>query len=532
MANDFLKGLNAENVEALASQGLITPETYERVKSQVAPLSTMSEEQSAMEAEPQMLQSQPPVDNSIPEYAGTPRDASYIPPFSPEGKKLKAQEAAAAGDLDSANVYSKEAVNILDSMEKTKSDEIAEKNQKYESDLAKATQYNERAQKLGLPPIEVPVPESYGVQKSDTTATDQDIVDANTPKVSEIEAAAAPARKQAAAQIATLREQDSQVASALKREEDLAKKQAALEQAEKSQLERENAEDNPYGNSFGDRLRIALAIGLGSFGKENPALKMIEAKQKSIQENKKLTAEQKTAREKMNLEIAQFELKKLDSATDSAHKRAQIAKIQAELEKSIMEKNSALTIQLRGQDGFSAEELPELDEDTRNRISMTPDGKYKIATNKKLSEGLNDYIAEVQPALSSVDRIRKLSQDYKLVQKLNPWDPQRKTIETEMVALIGNLRLPFTGPGQLLEKEYERLKGALGDPNKILTTDDAINASLSTVANKLRSDSRIRYKQAGIEVPMSREEKEIELLSRKNPDIPRAKLESFYRKGK
>lgn len=542
MANDILKGLNLQHLEQLTSSGQISPQVFDRVRAQVVepPMTPMSQEQlaaTATESEvvPQIEAPKQEPAIQIPSMSNI--KTPWLEPFSKDGIKKRATEAAAAGDLDTAEMLSRQ-LEEKENEEQAKL--MAEQNRKlaqYEEEKQKAEAYNLRAERMGLPKMNAPDPKKYGLSALDLPATEQDVARASQPTVAEVEQEAAPIRQEAAQRTAIIREQDKQVANAIKKEEELKLKQKAVEDAERAKLELEQKEENPYGDTWGDRLRIALAVGLGSLGGgENPALKMIEAKQKKIAEDKKLNVEQKLAREKAALDMAKFELDKLDKITDSAYKRAQIEKMRAEIDAELYKKQTALQVQLRGSEGFSPEDLSNLnlDEKTRERLVAAKDAKgnlvYKLANNTNLANKLNEYMADVEPATNAIDRILSLSKDYSLVQKLNPLDPQRKAIETEMVALVGNLRLPFTGPGQLLEKEYERLRSALGNPNKVLTLPDAERAAMETVLNKLKEDTRTRYKQAGITLPMSREEKELAYLQKTNPDIPLTKLRELYNK--
>jgi hypothetical protein len=556
MANDYLKNIKADQFEQLANMGLIQPDTYQRVKAQVAPMSVMSDEQMGqteapaappIQADQASQVTQPQTSQTAQPQIQLPtmesmKNPDYLKPFTAEGTRQRAVQAAQAGDLDEADRLSSH-IEQMDAQHQQNLDaEHNSKIAKFEQDTLKAQNYNQRAQKMGLPPINMPTPDAYGIDNQDLPATDKDIVAATIPTVKEVEAVSQPIRHQAAIQTAAIHEQDKQVQKALTAEQDLAQKQAALEDAAKASIQKEQ-EDNPYGNTFGERLRLAFAAGLGSFAKgENPVLKAIEGKQKKIQENAKLTQEQKIAQQKMAIDLAQLELKKLDSATDSQYKKAQIAKISQELAKESDKKSAALQIQLRAKEGLTKDDIANLDLDdkVRDRLVVTkiydengqPKDVYKLANNSGLATELNKYIADVDPSEKGIERILNLSKDYKMVQKLNPLDPQRKAIETELVALTGALRLPFTGPGQLLENEYQRLRGVIGNPNKILTLPEAERASLETVLNKLNDDKRIRYNQAGIDLPMSRQDKEIALLQKRNPDVPITKIRTFYNKGK
>ena len=134
------------------------------------------------------------------------------------------------------------------------------------------------------------------------------------------------------------------------------------------------------------------------------------------------------------------------------------------------------------------------------------DGSIQLADNKKASEDVRKFQAEVEPAIKGAHRILKISEQGS---RLNLKD--RARIATDLKALVGQLRIPFTGPGVLTDTEYERLLDTIGDPNKLFAIPDIERTKIKTVINKLTSDLDTRYKQAGIKGVKSKREKLIDL---------------------
>jgi hypothetical protein len=110
---------------------------------------------------------------------------------------------------------------------------------------------------------------------------------------------------------------------------------------------------------------------------------------------------------------------------------------------------------------------------------------YGLARNPASAEKFATYAAEMKNASDGIKRALELADK---TQKLNPFSKDRALLEQELVATIGALRLPFTGPGPLLEAEYERIKDAIGNPNNILSYNSLEKAKLLNVVKKLEND--------------------------------------------
>lgn len=120
---------------------------------------------------------------------------------------------------------------------------------------------------------------------------------------------------------------------------------------------------------------------------------------------------------------------------------------------------------------------------------------YGEATNGEQAKDFIKYSSEVGPAVKSIERIQALIKDFNNVTDLT----KRKIIETELAGVIGNLRVPITGPGILTDKEREAIKNeVIGNPNQVFTLKKWQIAKLNTTYNKLASDLRERGLIAGL----------------------------------
>lgn len=134
----------------------------------------------------------------------------------------------------------------------------------------------------------------------------------------------------------------------------------------------------------------------------------------------------------------------------------------------------------------------------KRAINPTSVTKYQgFASNEELAKDFSKYRSEVEPAIAGAQRILAASKDLNKITDLT----KRAQIATEMKALVGQLRLPFTGPGQLTEKEYDRLLDTIGDPNKLMSLPTLERVKLNTVLTKLNGDLDRRAEATGLSVP-------------------------------
>lgn len=125
------------------------------------------------------------------------------------------------------------------------------------------------------------------------------------------------------------------------------------------------------------------------------------------------------------------------------------------------------------------------------------------ATNKFAAEEFSKFNSEIGPALDGISRLNKLSEESN---KVTDWGARRK-IEAERQALIGKLRVPFTGPGILNDAERAALSAVIGDPNKLLSFKGLEQASLRQVETILRDSQARRIREAGFDVRPSASDK-------------------------
>lgn len=375
---------------------------------------------------------------------------------------------------------------------------------KYKSDVEKVEKYNAQAAKSNLPPRPIPVAQDYGIKT--LPATPEDMQAASMPTTKDVDEAARPERMVKAQIAAQEQEMFNTAAQAEERERKIAGLTKDLDNRVRQQViqEEADAEENPMGGSFWDRLRMAVAVGLGAYsqattGSENPALMMLKRKYEAIENKKKLSQEEKITREKMDLDRAQLELKKMDSATDNMYKKAQIAKMMGEVSAERDKKDAMRNIFVSSKvGGLTTEQVQLLDKDTQEKIVRLPNGNAALADNRDIAQVTNKFLGDANGALKGTDEALSLanSPDFN---RLSLED--RAEMATRIRLLIGKMRVPIVGGGAMSDKEFDILLETIGNPANLTSLPSIEMRKLNTIKSVLESQREEAYKTAGITIP-------------------------------
>jgi hypothetical protein len=152
----------------------------------------------------------------------------------------------------------------------------------------------------------------------------------------------------------------------------------------------------------------------------------------------------------------------------------------------------------QGWENLSPVQKAMIPEDIRKQFEAQQErsapGWIGAAPTKEVAAKFIEKQNETQPAIDGVNRVLALTSGDEY-SKLSP--ESRAKVSTELVALIGALRVPFTGPGAMTDKEFERLQDTLGNPNKLLTMPSWQKVKLQTVLNKLNNDLETAASNSG-----------------------------------
>lgn len=264
--------------------------------------------------------------------------------------------------------------------------------------------------------------------------------------------------------------------------------------------------------STGQKIMAAIGMMLGGA----PAVGIVQQQIKNDIDSQNLTNKQALAKRAQAIKLVTTQIDRLSALTNDKFKqeKLQLSKQQLGLQ---VQKLNAERMQLAQNDikkrqlqkELSTGKLKDpslLNKEDKERVVRMRDGSIQLADNKKASEDVRKFQAEVEPAIKGAHRILKISQEGS---RLNLKD--RARVATDLKALVGQLRIPFTGPGVLTDKEYDRLLDTIGDPSKLFAIPEIERTKIKTVINKLTSDLDTRYSQAGLQNVKSKREKLIDL---------------------
>jgi hypothetical protein len=164
----------------------------------------------------------------------------------------------------------------------------------------------------------------------------------------------------------------------------------------------------------------------------------------------------------------------LDSRVKQAQYNESFGDFNQSREAEKMRLASDLQAKGRAQDLYK-QDLKEAKDQKRLEIpglgfALTPQDATKFKTSQQ----------EAESAIGLIREIKELGTDINLTDI-----SKRGILKGKLNALIGKMRIPLTGPGILTDAEFERIKGDLGDPSKVFSTEKMEKAKLDSLANML-----------------------------------------------
>lgn len=296
-----------------------------------------------------------------------------------------------------------------------------------------------------------------------------------------------------------------------------------VEQQVASEDEKVATDQEPKKENWGKLIGQSIAIMMGALSqgltgsRTNPG---VEAVDKAIEREaaaRKYDESQKAALRKQMLDEAKYRLDIEKANTDSIYKRAQIAKIQADLQKSLGEVSATQEIRARikAGKGFSAEEVAGMEPAMSNRMVQVAPNMFLPTASKnptKLKEALNTF----DNATRDAKELRELTREFGN-------NTFRKIVDREAIGrseallqgLVGALRLPYFGPGVLTDTEQALARSMIGNPSKVFSLASANEARINTIIKKLNYGRRAALRNEGVALPMSRNEKMLALYRSK-----------------
>lgn len=326
------------------------------------------------------------------------------------------------------------------------------------------------------------------------------------------------ASKQQAEQRVAVEEQEKQVKRQQIAQDEVAKedKEAAAKFTSFTQL----FKDGSTAQKFGAALAIMVGgLSQGLMGaKSNPVIDFL---------NKEF--DRNDAKKQQALKLVKEQLAAKRNLLKDQKTQLEMQKLMGELDLQSRQLNAKRVFdKIVSQGGEVPESLLTTigaDKEARDRIVRGPDGKAYVADTKQAAVDLRKAKDEAEPAIQGIDELLELS---RTSNRLNLRD--RAKIYSRVRALVGKLRIPLTGPGVLTDTEYERLLQTLGDPNKIFAIKSIEDEKLRAVKDILQNDLKTRYRNAGVQLPMTKQEKILQQVMKNNPNASEANVIRVLRK--
>lgn len=320
-------------------------------------------------------------------------------------------------------------------------------------------------------------------------------------------------REAAAAQGA----QKAQAAQAAKAQADADRMKTEAEAKDKA-LESQVKKDLDEVPNLGTMIGQALAIMMGAFSqglsgaKENPGLVAIEKTLEREAQKRKYTQEQKDKQMEMALRQAQhqLELRKHSVSSMLDLRRVQAIEGDLKLKQLELQQKTAQNAML-GQVEFTPEQAASLrgeeGDKLRKRLVLKPNGNFAPISNPDAQKDVTEMINTTKAGLMTGAKLRQKI-DYFGNNPLKKVFSRQEIAETKtlLTDLVGQMRIPYTGPGQYTEAEKESMRVAAGNPTAIFSLDTSNRAKLQTVMEKFKVQQRNTYRANGIQIPLTKNE--------------------------
>lgn len=273
------------------------------------------------------------------------------------------------------------------------------------------------------------------------------------------------------------------------------------------------------GGSWGQKIMANIALALGSFSqvytgsKTNPALDMIDKGVEHQARKDKLRYDQKLALKRELLESGQQKLKILTAQTNNAETKAKLnmmyQQIEAKRQETQAELQAALQQQVQAKNMYSgapiSDEVMATLKPEQQKSIVNINGKRYMASGPDVARTFNEEYLNGQAALGKLKKYQEFVEKGGLrtlgEKGLIGFFRDKGASETLKTAIIGTLRLPFTGPGVLTPVEREDLKNAIGKFGLFdlpILQKDKLSLVIKDIEARMQSSADL----AGIKAPV------------------------------
>lgn len=352
------------------------------------------------------------------------------------------------------------------------------------------------------------------------------------------------AQQEATRQVAA--QKAAQDTAAKQAEEDTRKAEAALE-ADKQNEEKIQKDMDESGSNWGTKIGQAVAIMMGAYSqgltgaKDNPAVVAIEKEMERQASARKYSDDQKLKMAEMMYKQAQQQIDQRKATVDSMIGLKKLEQGEREINIKLMElQEKRAQKDMLGKSRYTQEERMALlstkdGRDISEMLIRLPDGTWAPtvsgATAKKLRD---DVLPQISGTLRALDNLENLTDYFGN-------NPAKKMVSFDKIGLtkgnvqevVGGMRLEYFGPGILTDFEQALAKEIIGNPAALFSLGSTHKATLHNMKEKMKFSRREKLREAGIDVPLSRNEQVLQQAMQKYPGQSKADLvNALIKQGK
>jgi hypothetical protein len=413
--------------------------------------------------------------------------------------------------------------------------------QKYNQKLAEVDQFNSEAKSRGLKPLGVPDPAQFNLTADKIAKLSQPGVAAAVAPVAQQQQEDQHNVELAKAQEDALKQQNALQMGTLKAQQDIEdqkkkKMDEAIALVDSKDKDFDKIDPNRFWADKSTFQKILGAIAMSSTGQQGSDVgyNIIKNAMDKDLESQKINMEQKQHMKANALKRVELEINKFGELSKDQERKFQMAQIaqkfnqdRTALQQDLVAKQYIISAATDPNKGISSQEAESLlDKDQKMRQVVLPNGRIVLARTELDKKNLEEQLGESSKAVEYAKKLKELGNQLTLGDKLTPsqFSSIKGQIEQTRTALIGSLRLPFTGPGILNEQEFKRLSSAIGDPTVMFQSKDRFNSQVDGLVNLLGTAQRASFRRAGLNIKPSKADQYREMAAKQGMDPEKIEL--------
>lgn len=400
----------------------------------------------------------------------------------------------------------------------------------YQAEVEKYKNYNINAEAKGVKPLEMPDPNKFGidantiakVSNAQTRQQVEPIIEQQKQQEQQVEEQKQNISQQIAAEKTALNQQNGYEAAIRDSREQMNK---ALEDINSHQEELSKVDPSRFWSNASTAQKIwavvAMIVGGGPTSNKASGAEMIQGLIDRDVAAQKVDLDKALALKQNAVKRAQLEIEKFSALSKDAERKqraeAEIGKLQQTYNDLGLQQANRLKVAkaLTSGEGLSPEEAEVVvsDPEQRSRLVTLPNGRLKAASSKKSADEFTQWNSATVGAMKLTDQLKQQAADMGVTDKMTPafMNAKKTAVIQTANALAGQLRLPFTGPGILNEKEYTRLMDdIIGDPTSLFKRQDVVMSQLTSLQKLLNNMQGAQLRAAGIPTTISPDQQKLE----------------------